>query len=393
MPAFRSSSLRRLGLLAAPALLFAGAMPARAADGLDLAFKHVADLSVAAENGADRHLRYLHRTDIVLDGDLAKLAGIDNAVFHVDVMHTAGARPNDSAGTLEGTDNVEVDRAALRLFEAWAEKSWGSTSLRAGLYDLNSEFYATPSAGLLIAPPFGIGSEMAATGPNGPSIFPSTALALCLRTALPLPGGYAQAVVANARAQTFGDPGGVDLTFGDGLLAVAEAGGGERLHAEFGGWTYTRPSDALASLDPSGQPLRSRTHGAYAALEYHVLSGKPRELTTFARFGVAGGGSAPFAHSFQAGLLLSPALATRPDSAFSLGLHTARTSAESRSAQRLAGEPAVTAERAIEATWSDAVAPFLTLQPDVQWIQRRTEGVGAAPAILQLTLRFVVSLH
>ncbi len=109
--------------------------------------------------------------------------------------------PSDDAGTAQGVDNIEVSRQRARLFEAWVQQSFAGdkASVLAGLHNLNSEFYANDSAGLLIAPAFGIGSELAATGPNGPSIFPSTALAARVKWA-PREDLYLQAAALNASA-------------------------------------------------------------------------------------------------------------------------------------------------------------------------------------------------
>ena len=87
--------------------------------------------------------------------------GWRGASAHIDVLNNSGGIPNDDIGTLQGVDNIEVLSQRLRLFEAWVEQAWGDTSIRAGLYDLNSEFYSNDSAGLLMAPAFGIGSEVA----------------------------------------------------------------------------------------------------------------------------------------------------------------------------------------------------------------------------------------
>ncbi|MBK8545802.1 MAG: carbohydrate porin [Caulobacteraceae bacterium] len=115
--------------------------------------------------------------------------------------------PNDDIGTLQGVDNIEVERHRARLYEFWIETQLGPTNVRAGLYDLNSEFYANDSASLLIAPAFGIGSELAATGPNGPSIFPSTALAARFQWTLS-ESSRLQFAALNATAGVLGDPGG-----------------------------------------------------------------------------------------------------------------------------------------------------------------------------------------
>ncbi|MBA4354801.1 MAG: porin, partial [Novosphingobium sp.] len=176
--------LAGLVLAALPSLAHAGDAP------VDLAGAITVDVASVIAGGGDGRLRVLSNIDLTADADLAALAGWQGAQVHFHVLDNRGARPNDSAATLQGVDNIEVSDAGLRLFEAWIEQDLGQgASLRAGLYDLNSEFYANDAAGVLLAPPFGIGSELAATGPNGPSIFPYSALAA--RLYLPLGGGYA----------------------------------------------------------------------------------------------------------------------------------------------------------------------------------------------------------
>lgn len=157
------------------ALAAAGLLPAMAV-AQDRPVEIAAEITVDAvgqvAGGGDRTVRALTNIDVTADIDLGTMAGWQGANAHVYVLDNRGARPNDSIGTLQGVDNIEVPDAGLRLFEAWVEQDLGrGASLRMGLYDVNSEFYANDAAGLLIAPPFGIGSELAATGPNGPSIF------------------------------------------------------------------------------------------------------------------------------------------------------------------------------------------------------------------------------
>src|SRR6185436_17136544 len=153
-------------------------------------------------------------------------------------------------------------RPRLRLFELWLEQDFadGRATARAGLYNLNSEFYANEAAGLVIAPAFGIGSELAATGPNGPSIFPSTALGARVNVNFG-EAGYARAAVLNANSGVIGDPGGVDWSFGDGVLTIAEAGieGPSRLGV--GLWRYSERQDDIRDADAAGAPLARRAQG------------------------------------------------------------------------------------------------------------------------------------
>lgn len=192
-------------------------------DPIEFSVAYTADVMGAVEGGLTQRGRFLDNLDLVADIDLERVMGWRGASAHIDVLNNSGGIPNDDIGTLQGVDNIEVPSQRARLFEAWVEQAWGDTSIRAGLYDLNSEFYSNDSAGLLMAPAFGIGSEVAATGPNGPSIFPSTALAV--RVARSWDNHFfARAAVINANAGVIGDPGGVDYGFDQGALMVAEGG-------------------------------------------------------------------------------------------------------------------------------------------------------------------------
>jgi hypothetical protein len=75
--------------------------------------------------------------------------------------------------------NIDAPRA-VRLYEVWADWTFGASdaSMRFGLYDLNSEFDTTEARSLFMNSTFGVGHELGQTGHNGPSIFPSTSLAL-----------------------------------------------------------------------------------------------------------------------------------------------------------------------------------------------------------------------
>ncbi|MBC2662977.1 carbohydrate porin [Novosphingobium flavum] len=371
-------------------LSFGLADPVEAREGLDLAVTYTADTSATASGGSDAKLRYLDNLELSLDADLDKLAGLRGSVLHVTVLNNRGLRPNDAGGTLQGVNNIEVGRAAVRLYEAWGEQAFGPATLRVGLYDVNSEFNTTESAAVLLSPTFGISSEFASSGPAGPSTFPSSALAARLRTAFNQSGGYAQVVVSNARVQTFGDPGGVDLSFADGLLVAGEVGTGQRLRVSLGGWTFTQARDALISLAPDGSPLREKPAGVYAMAEAKLAEGGKRAVTGFLRGGLARGLTQPFARALQTGLLVTPAIIGRDASAFSVGLHHAGTSGEFRAAQAAAGELAWHTESAVELTYSDEILPHLTLQPDLQIIRQTGEAMPTHTAV-QTTLRVQIT--
>lgn len=380
----RASALAAaLGALPAPTLAQERA--------LDLSGAVTIDVASAIAGDGDRDLRLLTNVDLTADADLAALLGWDGGRAHVYVLDNRGARPNDAAATLQGVDNIEVPGAGLRLFEAWVEQDLGrGATLRLGLYDLNSEFYTNEAAGLLIAPPFGIGSELAVTGPNGPSIFPSSALSARLRVPVGGGKGYVQVAALNARAGTLGDDGGIDFSFTDGLLLIGEAGlASGPLRGSVGVWGYTERRDDLFERDTIGQPLRETARGAYLVLEGDLLPAeRGRQLTAFLRVGLSDPHTSPFTGGFQTGLLLAPALVSRPDSALSIGLHHAWVSDHFRTAFTTDGGDPAHGETALELTYADQIIRGLTLQPDVQWIRNPGADAAASDTVMA-TVRIV----
>ncbi|MEZ5655126.1 MAG: carbohydrate porin [Sphingobium sp.] len=368
-----------LCLLAPVALL--APLPATAQEGgaepaVELSLGYTADVAATVAGGSDHKVRYLDNFDVVADADLDRLAGWRGARAHVYVLSNFGRRPNDSAGTLEGVDNIEVGKQAVRLFEAWVEQDLGGdASVLAGLYDLNSEFYANDAAGLLISPQFGIGSEFSATGPNGPSIFPSAALSLRFRTGFDDGNGYFQAAALNARAQTWGDTGGIDASFADGVLLIGEAGrmmGPARL--SLGAWTYSKKQDDVFETDGLGDPIRRAAWGVYGLAEARLVGGDDEpHIDAFVRGGVSDGHTSDFS------------------GAFSVGVHMVRTSASFRERTRADGDNPSRHEYGIELTYSDRVAPFLLVQPDLQIIGNPS-GLSDAPTVVVTTLRVTVEI-
>lgn len=359
---------------------------------VELSAAYTSDIAATVSGGADHRARYLDALDLVADVDLDALAGWRGGMVHVDVLNTLGKVPNDSAGTLQGVNNIEVSSRRLRLFEAWIEQTLATgITLRAGLYDLNSEFYANDAAGLLIGPAFGIGTEFAATGPNGPSIYPSTALAVRLRVEI-AGGGYAMGSIVNAHAGVPGDRGGIDWSFDDGMLVIAEAGYAGRGKIGVGAWRYSRRQDDVRRVDIAGDPLRRTAQGAYLLAEYPLRDAEqPQAVSIFGRIGISDGNTGDFRGGWQAGILVGEVITGRKDSQFSLGVSQAALSRGFRLNQIDAGIRSGKSETQIEATYADRLMPFLTIQPDIQLILNPGADRAARNAVVT-TMRFILEI-
>lgn len=348
-------------------------------------------VGVAAPDVDDR-LYYLDNLDIVADIDLSEAIGWHGAAAHIDILNNFGAEPNDRAATLQGINNIAVASQRLRLFEAWIEQSLGdATSVRIGLYDLNSEFYSNAAAQYLIAPAFGVGSEIAATGPNGPSIFPSTALGLRIEHRVG-ERFVARAAVLNAHVRTLGDVRGVDWSFDDGALMIGELGLEGRIRTVLGGWAYSKRHEDLRDVDATGAPVRRRAHGGYLLVEWQLAQDKAGPQTSlFARAGASDGTTTPYKGGWQAGLLVERPFAARPESLFSIGVNQALLSGRYRANLQDSGIGSVSAESALELTYADRLAPFLTVQPDLQ-IVFKPGGESARRTLFAGGVRVTISL-
>ena len=361
------------GALASAVLIGGTAQADAAPSALQLSLNYTADVSGVAAGGRARRGRFLDDLRLAAELDLERAAGWRGARAHARLLNSSGGAANAAVGSLEGVDNIEVSRGRGRVYDAWIEQSFaqGQGAVLVGLYDLNSEFYANDSAALLLGPAFGIGSELAATGSNGPSIFPSTALAVRGRWTTGS-SGYLQAAVANARAGTIGDSGGVNVGFDEGVLAIAEAGftGPGKLAA--GVWRYSARQDDWRQTTAAGGPVKRTAEGAYLLLERRLAgdAAAPRHTTAFARLGLSDGQTTPFRGGWQAGVLAQGVFAGRPDSTLSVGVSQAWITRRARDNGADAGQVIGPAETAFEATYADSLNAQVTLQPDVQYVIR-----------------------
>ena len=342
---------------------------------------YTADLATVVSGDRRSSSRFLDNLDIIVEGDLDRLLGWRGAKVHAYLLNNNGGEPNVAAGTLQGIDNIEVAEQGARLYEFWIEQDFGDGrgSLLAGLYDVNSEFYATAASDLLIAPPFGIGSDLAATGPNGPSIFPSTALAARLRLG-EAAGRYLQVAAVNADAGSLGDAG-IDTDLDQGALYLAEAGWTGPMRLAVGGWRYSQRQDDIRDIGQLGQPVATVAEGVYVLAEgtlYEAEQGLAARA--FLRAGASDGDTTDFKGGWQAGLRLDHVAASRPDSAFSFGMHQGLLSDKARANLGDAGVAAASAEQGLEITYADTVGR-VTFQPSLQWIDNPGGDRDAEPVL------------
>ena len=335
---------------------------------------------------------YLDNLDLQLSADRGSIVGIPGISGLLYVIHNNSSEfSSDYAGDAQGVSNIDAPRGT-RLYEAWLD--WanpaGRISVRAGLYDLNSEFDSVETGGLFLNSSHGIGPDFSQTGLNGPSIFPVTSLALRVRTALGA-GGYGQFALLDGVPGDPGDPGSneIDLSHEDGALVVAELGwaGDDWRKLAVGAFTYTGDFARLA--DPEGPPDDGNA-GWYAIADRTVWRRESTALAAFLRIGQAEERFNPFKTYVAFGASLAGFSGTRPDDELGLALAMARTGSDFKASRQLDELNTDSHETAIELTYRAPVSGWLTLQPDLQYII----NPGTDPQqdnALTISLRFELS--
>lgn len=360
--------MKNAGPYAAAAALVAAASPAFAQDPLaTVSAEYTAEVMGPVDGASTQRGRFLDNLSIEAGLNLERAIGWQGASLNAHLLNNAGGEPNQDVGSLEGVSNIEVARHRAKVFEFWLEQNLGQHNLVVGFYDLNRDFYATDAAGLLLAPPFGIGSEVASTGSNGPSIFPSSALGARWRFA-PSPNTYLQTAVFDASAGVLGDPDDTSGDFENGALLIGEVGLTKAGKVALGLWSYTQAQPDIRAVTATGDPAEADARGAYIVAEREVFEAVPGTLTGFVRAGLSDGDTTDFEGGWQTGLNWSGFSASRPDAVAALGLRHGAISSKARDNMRDAGMDPSTGEYGLELTYADQITPWLSVQPDLQLI-------------------------
>lgn len=362
-----------------------GRMRERGAD-LEIILK--ADVLSNVSGGLRRGTRYLDNWDVKLKLDGEKLWGWQDsqAFFHLISSHGSKFNTNYVGSSL-GVDNIEVRTNTTNLFHAWLQQGFydKKLSLLAGLYGTDSEFYVTDTSGVFLHPVFGMAGEVAQTGINGPSIFPTSGVGV--RALLrPHPAVYLQTAIVDGVPSDPNNPHGTHIRFnhGDGAFVITEFGfrpGAESISKyAVGYWYYTGKFDDLVDVDAAGNPLRRASRGAYFLAEQTLIQeakDPAQGLAAFLRYGVASSDSNVMDYSLSFGASYKGLLPGRDDDVFGVAMGQGHAGDKFRRMMLNNGVVSASSERHLEVTYRIQARPWLAIQPSVQ----RIINPGFDPAV------------
>lgn len=351
------------------------------------------DLLTSANGGLQRGVRTITQADLFAELDGDELAGLTGARMAVQFMANSGGGLNAFTGELQVASNIEAYRT-MRLYQCWVQQELPDLglSLLAGLFDLNSEFYVTESSGLFLNSSFGIGADLAQTGRNGPSIFPSTSLAFRVRFELPETGSLSAAVFDGAPgAHDDGERFGIDVDGEEGYLLITElsiaAGDGGRIGG--GLWRYTAPFDDMCAVD---EPVaRQDNNGAYLLADLSLVPGAADDdvLHLFLRAGAANGHLNAVMRHLGTGFVYELGGGDLLDG---YALAVAEVGGDYLFLQSADGIPTASAESVHELTMSRRITDWLTVQGDAQYIVRPSARRDIGHAFVGIA-RFIVTIE
>lgn len=345
---------------------------------IDFSIVYTFDIWDNAGGGLRRGTRYLDNLDLTAKLDADRAFGWRGATFFAYLLANNGVGMSRSlVGNFQDSSNIETAHRALRLYEAWFEQRFAGDrgSVKVGLFDLNSEFDVQQAGALFVTASHGMGADFSQSGRNGPSIFPVTSLAL--RADYKLSDDWL--VRAAVLDGVPGDPRHpekvvvVKLGHGDGALLVGELEHRiGRTRAVLGYWRYTAKfDDLLSSAKAAGPMRRSNNDGVYLSLERRFVPvdyGGDQGLKGWLRLGFANDRFNPLNHYLGGGLVYSGPFKGRANDEAGIAFAAAHFGDPERDALALASQRTKPTELQVEATYRAVLTPWLTLQPDVQYV-------------------------
>lgn len=307
---------------------------------------------------------------------LAATAEFGNGIeAHASLLYNNGNSLAELTGDSFAVSNIETGVEALRLYEAWLSGNVSAgTHLKAGFFDVNSEFDVLDSSGIFVGSSHGIGMDIGQTGENGPSIFPVPGLAFRVQQQVSDDLLVRAAIIEG----TPGDPDrpkrtALKLGDGEGAFLIGEVekaiSGGKILA---GAWTYTAERD---TWDGGAD----NNYGIYLRGETTLKETDDGVITGFGRLGLANEGVNDFSGFASLGLNYAR------ENGHEAGISIAHAPASNERVNVDGGETVV------ELTYAWPIHENLTIQPDFQYIF----SPSADPAVDDAQVfgvRFIASL-
>jgi porin len=373
-------------VLAAPA--FAQQAPAPSAKASDpgaysLNLLYTGEAWDVAQGGLKTGFAYMYNVDGQFTIDTGKAFGWTGGTFYAEGFYNnATSLGNGWVGAVD--QQSPIDTAAnvqmFKLYQLYYDQNFGRTDVRFGKYDLESEFSVTKPMSLFLSKDltWNTALDQAGTmplnGTVGPGNYPYTPLALRIRQDFGA-GFSGQLAIANAVSDDPNNLAANGLYFAPkyGALAIGEGDYQPDKHTKVmaGVWGLTSQLPAFGQMNPDGsQKMVWGEYGGYVGAAARLYSASPKQgLDGFFTFGVSEPRSTNVAQSFNAGLVYTGLIPGRPGDKAGVSMNLNAASEGWRQYQASLGNVIGASELSFEATYRAKINDWVTIQPDVQYIE------------------------
>jgi porin len=399
-----------------------GLRPLLSRYGVSFALQETSEVLGNVTGGTRQGAEYDGLTQMVLQLDTQRAFGWHGGTFNVSALQIHGRDLSaDNLDTLQTASGIEADRAT-RLWELWYDQKFleeDRLDVKIGQQSLDQEFMVSQNALLFVNTMFGWPMVPSADLPGGGPAYPLSALGVRFR-ARPIDSLTILAGVFNGSpvSDNTGDPqqvnpSGTSFPLNGGQLAIAEL---QYSYPALGSMVYAGQSQPLARVyklgfwydtesfadqrydnaglslaNPSSTGIPQPHHGDYSIyavadqMIWQDSDDADRTLNVFARaMGTPEVDRNLIDFSLNAGFTLHEPFEHRDDDTFGIGMGYAKVSSRAAGLDSDTAfftgsfDPARTSEAFIETTYSYAVAPWLTVQPDFQYVFNPGGGLANA---------------
>ncbi len=382
-----------------------GARSRLSEEGIDFSLDYTGEIFGDVSGGVERGTTYEDLFGFAVDADLKKLMGWNGGSAHMSLyqIDDGGRNIVDLTGSISDPSNIDA-RPTTRLFTLWLEQRLGDAgSVRVGQVAADDEFLISDTAAALIGGTFGWANILAVNLPGGgpayPLATPGARLALEPTDDVSVlgavfsgdPAGECGAMenpqVCNKHGTTFSFSGGA-LIMGE-LQYQANGEGdasGPQSAYKLGGWYHTADfadqergngtNGTIVSLAvDSNDPLEHAGNwGTYGVIDQVAWRGAVSSLTVFWRGSVVPADRNLVSWYMDGGFGITGPLPSRPDDMMTFGVAYSNISfdaaARDRATRRVTGSPYPIrdGETVFELTYRAQLAPWWSLQPDLQYM-------------------------
>jgi porin len=372
--------------------------------GVEFTINETAEMFGAAKGGIERSPTFESLLEVTTDADLQKLLGWTGATTHVTVFSVTDSGNKNAlnlTGSLSDPSNIDAV-PTLRLYQAYIEQYIVPKKLtvRAGQIAADGDFKVKPSAAGLMNGTFGWPTAESSNIPSGGPAFPLATPGVRIEAKLTEQFSVKAAVYSGnpAGSNCTADPqicdryglkfstSGGALAFGELHYAMAEADSPIGLPGvlKLGGWYLSADAadrhygfssgGAIVPRSLAASPITHRgDYGVYGLADQTIWRQGKASISAFGMAEFAPKDRNPVSFYVDGGVALKGYLPRRPEDVLSFGVAYSRISSDAiagdRDSAMMAGlpQPIRDAETVFEVSYVATIAPWWTIQPDLQY--------------------------